>query len=173
MDIADSVALVTGANRGIGEAFVRVLLAAGARKVYAGSRDPKAASVVAADFPGCCEVIELDVTDGAEVTVAAEHCADITLLVNNAGVFTQQRLIGAVDMSGAREEMEVNYFGTLAMCRAFAPVLANNGGGRSSTCYRRPPWSIRRTWAATDHPRRRRARSRPACARSLRSNARR
>lgn len=128
MEINGCVALVTGANRGIGEAFVRVLLASGARKAYAGSRDPQAAGALAGEFPGRCETIELDVTDAAEVAAAAT-CADVSLLVNNAGVFTHQLLIGAADMSGAREEMEVNYFGTLAMCRALAPVLGRNGGG--------------------------------------------
>jgi NAD(P)-dependent dehydrogenase (short-subunit alcohol dehydrogenase family) len=53
----------------------------------------------------------------------------VTLLVNNAGVSSGRRLIGAPDLTGARDEIEVNYFGLLRMCRAFAPVLATNGGG--------------------------------------------
>ena len=60
---------------------------------------------------------------------AAAHCTDVSLLVNNAGSFTNRLLIGAPDMDGAREEMEVSYFGPLALCRAFAPILARNGGG--------------------------------------------
>lgn len=129
MEIKGSTALVTGGNRGIGEAFVRVLLASGAARVYVGSRDASAAAALAAEFPGRCLAIELDVTDAAEVAAAAARCTDVNLLVNNAGVFTNKLLIGAADMTAAREEMEVNYFGTLAMCRAFAPVLARNGGG--------------------------------------------
>lgn len=129
MDIKGCVALVTGANRGIGAAFVRTLLAAGARKVYAGSRDPAVAADLVAEFPDCCVAVELDVTDPAEVAAAAARCPDVNLLVNNAGALANRLLIGSDDMSAAREEMEVNYFGTLAMCRAFAPVLAHNGGG--------------------------------------------
>lgn len=128
MEIKDCVALVTGGNRGIGEAFVRVLLEAGARKVYVGSRDPaSAADLIAAD-PRCVAV-ELDVTDFVEVEAAARHCGDVNVVVNNAGLFANQTLLGAADMSVARAEMEVNFFGVLAMCRAFAPVLKRNGGG--------------------------------------------
>jgi NAD(P)-dependent dehydrogenase (short-subunit alcohol dehydrogenase family) len=53
----------------------------------------------------------------------------VTLLINNAAAMMPQPLIGADTLDAARAEMEVNYFGTLALCRAFAPVLARNGGG--------------------------------------------
>jgi NAD(P)-dependent dehydrogenase (short-subunit alcohol dehydrogenase family) len=129
MDINGCVGLVTGGNRGIGESFVRVLLQSGASKVYAGSRDPAAAAHLVEQFPGRCVALELDVTDHAEVAAAARTCGDVNLVVNNAGLFANKTLLGADDMSIARAEMEVNYFGILAMCRAFAPVLAKNGGG--------------------------------------------
>jgi NAD(P)-dependent dehydrogenase (short-subunit alcohol dehydrogenase family) len=129
MDINGCIALVTGGNRGIGEAFVRALLESGARKVYAGSRDPQAAAHLVEAYPGRCVALELDVTDFAEVEAAAHQCSDVNLVVNNAGLFANQTLLGAPDMSAARQEMEVNYFGTLAMCRAFAPALGRNGGG--------------------------------------------
>jgi NAD(P)-dependent dehydrogenase (short-subunit alcohol dehydrogenase family) len=129
MKIEDCVALVTGANRGIGAAFVRVLLEAGARKVYAAARDPRSTAALVAEFPDRCVAVPLDVTDTSQVAAAAAACGDVSLLVNNAGAFANRLLIGAPDMSAAREEMEVNYFGPLALSRAFAPVLARNGGG--------------------------------------------
>jgi NAD(P)-dependent dehydrogenase (short-subunit alcohol dehydrogenase family) len=122
MDIQDQVALVTGANRGIGRAFVEELLARGARKVYATARRPEAI-----DIPGV-EVLRLDLTDAASVTAAAEAAADVTLLVNNAGISTGAALMTG-DMADIRREMDTHYFGTLGVVRAFAPVLAANGGG--------------------------------------------
>lgn len=129
MEITGTTALVTGGNRGIGEAFVRVLLEAGCARVHVGSRDPAAAAHLEAAFPGRALALRLDVTDDAQVAAAAAACGDVAILVNNAGAFLHRRLIAAPDMAGAREEMEVNYFGVLRMCRAFAPVLARNGGG--------------------------------------------
>jgi NAD(P)-dependent dehydrogenase (short-subunit alcohol dehydrogenase family) len=129
MKIEGCTALVTGGNRGIGEAFVRELLAHGARRVYVGCRNPADAASLTTEFPGRAAAVTLDVTSVAQVAAAAGACSDVSLLINNAGLFAQRLLIGAPDMSGARQEMEINYFGTLAMCRAFAPILARNGGG--------------------------------------------
>lgn len=122
MDIQEQVALVTGANRGIGRTFVEELLARGARKVYATARRPEAI-----DIPGV-EVVRLDLTDPASVTAAAEAAQDVTLVVNNAGISTGAGLLTG-DMTEIRREMDTHYFGTLGVIRAFAPVLAANGGG--------------------------------------------
>ncbi|OLZ70025.1 short-chain dehydrogenase [Streptomyces sp. IMTB 2501] len=123
MPIAGATALVTGANRGLGRVLARMLLERGARRVYGGARDPR--SVVE---PGVVPV-RLDVTDPAQVAAAAETCSDVTLLVNNAGVLTDSPLLAAPGTDAARTEMEVNYFGTLAMCRAFAPLLVTHAPG--------------------------------------------
>jgi NADP-dependent 3-hydroxy acid dehydrogenase YdfG len=126
--VAEAVALVTGANRGIGAAFVQGLLDAGAQRVYAEARNPQTLATLAQRDERVIP-IALDITDDSSVQEAAAQLIDIDLLVNNAGAALGARLIGAPDLSAARQEMEVNYFGLLRMCRAFAPILAANGGG--------------------------------------------
>lgn len=121
MDISGSVALVTGANRGIGRHFASQLLERGADKVYATARHPERV-----DLPGV-SVLRLDVTDPDSVAAAAAAAGDVTLLVNNAGIATGANLLG--DLDKVRLEMETHFFGTLSVVRAFAPVLAAGGGG--------------------------------------------
>ena len=123
MQIAGSVALVSGANRGLGQAYARELVSRGAAKVYGAARDSAAVTE-----PGVTPVT-LDVTDPERVARVAAQCTDVSLLVNNAGVLKYSTFINAPNLDAARLEMETNYFGTLSMCRAFAPVLAANGGG--------------------------------------------
>jgi NAD(P)-dependent dehydrogenase (short-subunit alcohol dehydrogenase family) len=123
MKISGSVALVTGANRGLGRAIARALVERGAGTVYAGARDP--GTVI---DPGLVPV-KLDITDPADIAAAAARCGDVTLLVNNAGVYHPGSLLGPATLDDARHEMEINYFGTLALSRAFAPILGANGGG--------------------------------------------
>jgi NAD(P)-dependent dehydrogenase (short-subunit alcohol dehydrogenase family) len=121
MRIDGAVALVSGANRGLGSAIAGRLLARGAR-VYGGTRRP-AEPMAAGVTP-----VQLDITDPEQVAAAAERCGEVTPLVNNAAIASPAPLLtGPPDV--ARREMETNYFGTLAMCRAFAPVLGRTGGG--------------------------------------------
>src|SRR5215475_6885420 len=121
--IAGSRVLVTGANRGLGRVFAQTLLARGAVVVYAAARDPAQVTV-----PGV-KAVRLDVTSAEDVSAAATTCADVNILINNAGLMRFAPVLAAPGIDAAREEMETNYFGTLRMCRAFAPVLGANGGG--------------------------------------------
>jgi NAD(P)-dependent dehydrogenase (short-subunit alcohol dehydrogenase family) len=116
MDIASSVALVTGANRGLGRAFAQALVERGAKKVYATARRPESV-----DLDGV-EVLPLDVTDPASIAAAAAAAPDVTLLVNNAGISTGQSLLTG-ELAEIRRELEVHFFGTLNVTRAFAPGL--------------------------------------------------
>jgi NAD(P)-dependent dehydrogenase (short-subunit alcohol dehydrogenase family) len=137
--IQDSVLFITGANRGLGLAFAEEALKRGAKKVYAGVRNPTDAT-----RPGIIQV-RLDVTDHASIAEAANRCGDTTLLVNNAGIarLTSSTLDASMTDS-AREIFETNFFGMIAVSQAFVPILARNGGGAiinvlsDATWYARP-----------------------------------
>jgi NAD(P)-dependent dehydrogenase (short-subunit alcohol dehydrogenase family) len=104
---------------------VAELLDRGVAVVYAAARNPDTVDI----NDERVVPIRLDVTKPDDVSAAASRCADVSVLINNAGAMLRTPLLAAPDLSAARSEMETNYFGTLAMCRAFAPVLAHNGGG--------------------------------------------
>lgn len=129
MKIQESVVLVTGANRGIGAAYVEALINAGARRVYAAARSLDSLKDVVAIAPDRIIPIALDVTNLDQVKAAAQTAQDVTILINNAGVLGTGGLFTATSVETAQWEMNTNYFGTLSMTRAFAPILKQNGGG--------------------------------------------
>ena len=129
--IAGTIALVTGANRGIGRALVDALLARGAAKVYAAARRPDALAELVAAAPGRVVPLELDVTRPDHIRAAAAAAPDVRLVVNNAGVVSKfgGELTDAAWIAAGREEFEVNVVGVLAVTQAFAPALAGRPGG--------------------------------------------
>jgi NAD(P)-dependent dehydrogenase (short-subunit alcohol dehydrogenase family) len=129
MQIQGSVALVTGANGGIGQQFVDALRTANVAKIYVCARSLAKLDALVALDPDQIVPIELEVTDVDSVKAAAAHCQDVTLVINNAGTSLNAGVIAADNLDAARSEMEVNYFGMMNMCRSFAPVLKANGGG--------------------------------------------
>ncbi|CAN5680666.1 SDR family oxidoreductase [soil metagenome] len=122
MQLKNAVVLVTGANRGIGAAFVAQLKERGASKIYAAAR-----SASSIDVDGV-EPIDLDITDPSQIRAAAAAAGDVQVLINNAGISTGTSLISG-DVTEIRREMDTNFFGPLLMIQAFAPILEANGGG--------------------------------------------
>ncbi len=124
MKINNSIAFVTGANRGLGLAYAEALLAAGARKVYAGARDPSSVPALEGLVP-----VRLDVNKADDIAAAAAQCGDVDLLINNAGIIGDEPLLGENGVEALHNVLDTNLYGVLAMSRAFAPVLRANGGG--------------------------------------------
>lgn len=121
MNLVGSTALVTGANRGFGRHLARELLDRGA-VVYAGARRPETV-----DLPGAIP-IRIDITDPASVIDAAARAGEVNVLVNNAGSSSGAGLLDG-DLEAIRADLDVHFFGTLSVVRAFAPVIEANGGG--------------------------------------------
>ena len=123
MKLENAVVLITGANRGIGLAFAREVLARGARKVYAEARDPATVSQAGV------QALKLDVNKPEDVAAAAVQASDVTLVINNAGIAQPGGFLAADSEDVARRIFETNFFAMLRMSKAFAPILKANGGG--------------------------------------------
>lgn len=123
MQIERSTVLITGANRGIGLAFAKAFLARGAKKVYAGARDTSKISLAGVT------PIKLDVNSITDVQAAAQLAKDVTIVVNNAGIAHLGSFMTEDAEALLRSHLETNVLGPLRVSRAFAPALAQNGGG--------------------------------------------
>lgn len=128
MNLNSTIALVTGANRGIGREIVAKLLAAGASKVYAVAREQAILVDAVALGPSRVVPLRADVSDRASVEALAAQAPDVTLLVNNAGVLDFGDVLDAPAEAFERN-FAVNFFGTLDTTRTFAPIIEANGGG--------------------------------------------
>jgi len=119
MTIADRAVLVTGANRGIGQALVEEALRRGAKRVYAGTRQPLAHS------DGRVTPVPLDVTNAAQAQAAAESVESLDILINNAGLALPDDLS---DPAALQQHLAVNLFGTYGVTQAFLPLLTRSRG---------------------------------------------
>jgi NAD(P)-dependent dehydrogenase (short-subunit alcohol dehydrogenase family) len=119
MKIADRAVLVTGANRGIGRALVEEALRRGAKRVYAGTRQPLA------HFDGRVTPLTLDVTNAAHIQGAVERVKSLDILINNAGLALYDDLS---DRAAIERHLAVNLFGTYGVTRAFLPSLTLSRG---------------------------------------------
>ena len=128
MQLSGTIAFVTGANRGLGQSFVRGLLDAGAAKVYAGARDVGQLDATVALDPARVVPVQIDVTDRASISAAAQTAGDTRLFINNAGVLSFGGAL-EIDRAALEHDLSVNYFGLIDATRGFAPVIERNGGG--------------------------------------------
>lgn len=128
-DVNGKVALVTGANRGIGKTILESLLSHGAKKVYAAVRDLKSADSLVAQHGDRVVPVEVDLQQPATITAAAQTASDVELVVNNAGVYKSETPLAPGAVDALQFEFDVNVFGLLRVAQAFAPVLKKNGGG--------------------------------------------
>src|SRR3981081_811476 len=119
MTITDKTVLVTGANRGIGQALVEEALSRGAKRVYAGTRQPLAHP------DGRVTPLALDVTDAAQIQAAVESVESLDILINNAGLALYDDLS---DRAVLEQHLAVNLFGTYGVTQAFLPLLTRSQG---------------------------------------------
>jgi NAD(P)-dependent dehydrogenase (short-subunit alcohol dehydrogenase family) len=129
IEIKGKVALVTGANRGIGLEIVEAFIRNGASKVYAAVRNPASAQQLVEAHGGKVEVLQVDLEYPHTVKAAADMAADVEIVVNNAGVLRSATPLESHAIDEFKFELEINTFGLMRMAQAFSPVLKKNGGG--------------------------------------------
>ncbi len=128
ISIKNKVALVTGANRGIGKAIVESFVNHGAKKVYLAVRNPESTKALEEQFGDKVVTVQADVSDENSIKKLAEQAKDVDILVNNAGVLVPSSPLGENAEKALAKEMDVNVFGLLRVSNAFAEILENNQG---------------------------------------------
>ena len=129
VNVENSVAIVTGANRGIGKAVTEGLLEAGARKVYAAVRSPASAGALIEEFGERVVAIPFDLAKEDTINAAAESATDVNIVVSNAGVVELASPLDENMLSGLQHQMEGNVYPLIRLAQAFGPILKANGGG--------------------------------------------
>jgi len=122
-ELKNKTALVTGANRGIGEAYVRALINAGVTKVYAAARDVSNLQPLLDEYTGKIEAVLLDVTKPEHVAAVAAQIKSLDILINNAGIINACLTTSDNVVDIARLEMETNFFGPMQVTQALLPLL--------------------------------------------------
>ena len=129
VDIKEKIALVTGANRGIGKAIVDSFIVNGAAKVYTAVRTLDSAKTLINEYGNTIVPIQIDLEKPETITKAADAARDVQIVVNNAGVLRTSTPLADDAISDLSIEMNINVFGLIRMAQAFAPILKTNGGG--------------------------------------------
>lgn len=128
-DITNKVALVTGANRGIGRVITETLLQRGARKVYLGVRNLETVADLEQQYADQVTPIHIDLSRPGTVISAAANAQDVEIVINNAGVLKNASPLQPESIDALHTQMDINVAGLLRMAQAFAPVLKANQGG--------------------------------------------
>ena len=128
-DIKSKIALVTGANRGIGKAIVDTFLSHGATKVYAAVRNPDSVAPLSRRYGDKVVPVHLDMAKPETIIAAAKTADDVQVVINNAGIFIASTPLDSNAIDSLELGMKINVFGLIRIAQAFAPVLRENGGG--------------------------------------------
>ena len=129
--VKDAVIFITGANRqrGIGRALVEEAVKRGAKKVYATARNSSQLDSLASQYQGIVIPLRLDVTNRMEIEQVAKEASDTQILINNAGFAGYSGVCFNYNEEVAKQELEINYFGSLNLIRAFCKTLIKNRNG--------------------------------------------
>jgi NADP-dependent 3-hydroxy acid dehydrogenase YdfG len=126
IDVAGKVALVTGANRGIGKAIVESFLAHGAKKIYLAVRNLDTVQPMVDEYGEKVVPLQLDVADAEAIKALPYQAPDVQILVNNAGVLAKADVLDPTFISTFEHELNINTFGLIRVIQAFLPVLSHN-----------------------------------------------